>query len=78
MAQRERGVVSGANSLARSVGSAVGVAIYGAVANSVIAAAGAAGYRDIFRKTLLPITEMEKLMGKDDFVPAADLAAKAA
>ncbi|MGJ4851621.1 DUF2800 domain-containing protein [Bacillota bacterium Meth-B3] len=35
--------------------------------DAVIAAAGAAGYRDIFRKTLLPITEMEKLMGKQTF-----------
>ena len=34
---------------------------------AVIAAANAAGYRDIFRKTLLPITEMEKLMGKQTF-----------
>jgi hypothetical protein len=34
---------------------------------AVIAAASAAGYRDIFRKTLLPITEMEKLMGKQTF-----------
>ena len=33
----------------------------------VIAAAGEAGYKDIFRKTLLPITEMEKLMGKKQF-----------
>ena len=35
--------------------------------DAVIAAANAAGYRDIFRKTLLPITEMEKLMGKQTF-----------
>lgn len=35
--------------------------------DSVIAAANSAGYRDIFRKTLLPITEMEKLMGKQTF-----------
>ena len=34
---------------------------------AVIAAANAAGYRDIFRKTLLPITEMEKLMGRQTF-----------
>ena len=34
---------------------------------AVIEAANAAGYHDIFRKTLLPITEMEKLMGRQDF-----------
>lgn len=34
---------------------------------AVIEAAHAAGYHDIFRKTLLPITEMEKLMGKQEF-----------
>ncbi|MEV6287958.1 MDR family MFS transporter [Kribbella sp. NPDC051770] len=34
---RSRGVVTGANMFARSVGSAVGVAIFGAVANSVVA-----------------------------------------
>ena len=34
---------------------------------AVIAAANAAGYKDIFRKTLLPIGEMEKLMGKKAF-----------
>ena len=32
--------------------------------SAVIAAATAAGYRDIFKKSLIPITEMEKLMGK--------------
>ena len=35
--------------------------------HAVIEAANAAGYHDIFRKTLLPITEMEKLMGKQGF-----------
>lgn len=35
--------------------------------NAVIAAANAAGYRDIFRKNLISITEMEKLMGKKTF-----------
>jgi len=35
--------------------------------NAVIAAATAAGYRDIFKKSLIPITEMEKLMGKKTF-----------
>ena len=35
---------------------------------AVIEAANAAGYHDIFRRTLLPITEMEKLMGRQDFV----------
>ena len=34
---------------------------------AVIEAANAAGYHDIFRKSLLPITEMEKLMGKQEF-----------
>ena len=34
---------------------------------AVIEAANAAGYHDIFRKTFLPITEMEKLMGKQEF-----------
>jgi MFS family permease len=36
----ERGVVTGANMFLRSVGSAVGVAIFGAVANGVIARSG--------------------------------------
>ena len=35
--------------------------------DAVVEAANAAGYHDIFRKTLLPITEMEKLMGKLEF-----------
>ena len=35
--------------------------------NDVIEAANAAGYHDIFRKSLLPITEMERLMGKQEF-----------
>ena len=34
---------------------------------AVVAAANAAGYHDIFRKSLLPLTEMEKLMGKQEF-----------
>lgn len=34
---------------------------------AVVDAARAAGYNDIFRKTLIPITEMEKLMGKKTF-----------
>lgn len=34
---------------------------------AVIAAATAAGYRDIYKKSLIPITEMEKLMGKKTF-----------
>ncbi|MDQ1129180.1 MFS transporter [Microbacterium sp. SORGH_AS_0888] len=38
--QHERGVVSGANALARSVGGAGGVAVFGAIANAVIAASG--------------------------------------
>jgi EmrB/QacA subfamily drug resistance transporter len=36
----ERGVVTGANLFARSIGSAVGVAIFGAIANAVFDAAG--------------------------------------
>lgn len=39
---RRRGVVSGTNMLARSIGSAVGVAIFGAVANALIAVNGGA------------------------------------
>ena len=35
--------------------------------DAVIEAANAAGYTDIFRKNLIPITEMEKLMGKKTF-----------
>ena len=35
--------------------------------DAVVEAANTAGYYDIFRKTLLPITEMEKLMGKQEF-----------
>lgn len=35
--------------------------------DAVIEAANAAGYKDIFKKTLLPITEMERLMGKQGF-----------
>ncbi len=38
--QHERGVVSGANALMRSVGSAVGVAALGAVANAIIVSKG--------------------------------------
>lgn len=34
---------------------------------AVAAAAFAAGYRDIYKKSLIPITEMEKLMGKKNF-----------
>ncbi len=34
---------------------------------AVIRAANAVGYHDIFKKTLIPITEMEKLMGKKAF-----------
>lgn len=33
----------------------------------MIRAANAAGYHDIFKKSLIPITEMEKLMGKKTF-----------
>lgn len=34
---------------------------------AVIAAANEAGYHDIYRKALLPLTELEKLMGKQSF-----------
>lgn len=34
---------------------------------AVITAAKAAGYYDIYRQSLLPLTEMEKLMGKESF-----------
>ena len=34
---------------------------------AVADAAREAGYHDIYRKTLLPLTEMERLMGKDNF-----------
>lgn len=37
----ERGVVTGTNLFARSIGSAVGVAVFGALANSVLAGSGA-------------------------------------
>jgi MFS family permease len=39
----ERGVVTGSNMFMRSVGSAVGVAIFGAVANRIIASSGGTG-----------------------------------
>ena len=35
--------------------------------DAVARAAASAGYRDIYKKTLIPITEMEKLMGKQTF-----------
>ena len=35
--------------------------------DAVVTAARAAGYTDIFKKSLIPITEMEKLMGKKTF-----------
>ena len=35
--------------------------------DAVVAAANAAGYHDIFKKSLIPITDMEKLMGKKTF-----------
>ena len=35
--------------------------------DAAAAAANAAGYHDIFKKSLIPITEMEKLMGKKQF-----------
>lgn len=42
----ERGLVTGSNMLARSVGSAVGVAVYGAIANNLIVAGGGVENRD--------------------------------
>jgi MFS family permease len=41
----ERGLVTGTNMLARSVGSAVGVAIYGAIVNNMIVAGGGVGHQ---------------------------------
>jgi len=38
----ERGVVTGTNMFARSIGSAVGIAVFGAVANGIIASSGGA------------------------------------
>jgi EmrB/QacA subfamily drug resistance transporter len=40
VAWEERGVTTGANMFARSIGSAVGAAVFGAVANGVVAASG--------------------------------------
>ena len=34
---------------------------------AVVKAANEAGYHDIFKKSLIPITEMEKLMSKKEF-----------
>jgi len=39
----ERGVVTGSNMFARSIGSAVGVAVFGAIANAIIAGSAAGG-----------------------------------
>jgi EmrB/QacA subfamily drug resistance transporter len=44
---RSRGVVTGANMFARSVGSAVGVAVFGAVANAVVASRVGASRKDL-------------------------------
>ena len=35
--------------------------------SAVIEAAGAAGYHDIYKKSLIPLTDMERLMGKKTF-----------
>jgi EmrB/QacA subfamily drug resistance transporter len=43
VAWNERGVVTGSNMFMRSVGSAVGVAIFGAIANAIIASSGGEG-----------------------------------
>ena len=40
--------------------------------DAVAEAAKTAGYTDIFRQSLIPITEMEKLMGKKDFAEILD------
>ena len=40
--------------------------------DAVIKAARSAGYTDIFKKSLIPITEMEKLMGKKTFAEVLD------
>jgi hypothetical protein len=47
VAWSERGVVTGTNMFARSIGSAVGVAVFGAIANAIIlsTAGGSAGAR---------------------------------
>lgn len=45
VAWRDRGVATGANMFARSVGSAVGVAAFGAIANGVVAARLGGGHR---------------------------------
>ena len=34
---------------------------------AVIDAARSAGYHEVFKKSLIPITEMERLMGKETF-----------
>jgi MFS family permease len=47
VAWQTRGVVTGANMFARSVGSAVGVAVFGAVANGVVAARLGDGHADL-------------------------------
>jgi EmrB/QacA subfamily drug resistance transporter len=44
---RSRGVVTGANMFARSVGSAVGVAVFGAVANAVVASRVGSSHEDL-------------------------------
>ena len=47
VAWQTRGVVTGANMFARSVGSAVGVAVFGAVANAVVASRLGASHEDL-------------------------------
>ena len=42
MGWAERGVVTGTNLFSRSIGSAVGVAVFGAIANAALGPAGAA------------------------------------
>ncbi|MFB2556193.1 MFS transporter [Herbiconiux liangxiaofengii] len=46
VAWNERGVVTGSNLFARSIGSAVGVAVFGAIANGILAQAAMSGATD--------------------------------
>ncbi len=46
----ERGVVTGANMFARSIGSALGVAVFGAIANSIF---GSGSHEDLAPSTIV-------------------------
>lgn len=52
---RRRGVVSGTNMLARSIGSAVGVALFGAIANTLIAANGGPAVPDAIQSGTIAV-----------------------